>query len=498
MCEMNYLSKILILAQEELMEKLAPKIIDQAQQLGAEYTDIRISMMTTEQIEVKNGQIENCIHQVDQGIGIRVLVDGGWGFVSLPHLEEDEVEQVVKQVIDTALASRTIRHSELLLSGIEKVTGYYQTPFEIDPFTVPIEERIELLQKANQVLQKHSEVVVARSMMYMHREQKLFVSSIGSHIEQEITIVGAGIQAIASNGKDVQVRSYPNTFNGNFVQQGYEYILNLQLAEEADRVANEAVLLLTADPCPSGRQTLILHGSQLALQIHESCGHAVELDRALGEEEGFVGASFLTTDKLGHYQYGSPIVNLTADATTPGGVGTYIYDDEGVPAQREPLVQQGKFVGYLSGRDTAPRVGRESIGAMRAVGWQNVPIVRMTNVHLEPGDQTLEEIIASTPSGIYMEGIKSWSIDDLRYQFQFGCEIAWEIKEGKKVGMLKNPTYTSNTPEFWSSCDAIANQDDWKLWGFPNCGKGEPMQVIFVSHGTSTARFQNVQIGVNE
>lgn len=477
------------------MEQIARFAIQEAEKLGVEYIDVRMSTFTKQEIEVRNGELERLLHHEDQGVGIRVLVNGGWGFASTPSSCEQEVRKSISQAIELAKASGSIRQEELRLSDIEKAVAEYRTTMIRDPFEVPLDEKINLLEQANAILRAQPEIVVAKSTMYMHREEKVFLSSIGSHIYQETTIVGAGIQAIASDGKDVQVRSYPNTFQGNFMQAGYEYIESLRLVEEAERVAQEAAQLLQADVCPEGVQTLILHGSQLALQIHESCGHAVELDRALGEESGFVGESFLITDLLEHFKYGSEIVNLTADATTVGGIGTYLYDDEGILAQRTPLVQNGKFVGYLSGRDTAPRIGRESSGAMRAVGWQNVPIVRMTNVHLEPGNHTVEEIISSTESGIYMEGIKSWSIDDIRYNFQFGCEIAWEIQNGKRVRMLKNPTYTSNSPEFWSNCDAIAH-DDWQLWGIPNCGKGEPYQTIFVSHGASTARFLQIQIGV--
>lgn len=478
------------------MKELAQLAISTAEQQGAQYAEIRIARVVKEEIEVKNGLVEKLNHHQDEGFGVRVLMAGGWGFVSHPHLDEQAVQEAVREALEIARASGTVRQEELVLSEIQAVKDRYQTPMEIDPFQVPLSERVALLREAEQALHQKPEVIVGRASMTISRETKLFVSSVGSEIEQEVTVVGAGIQAVASDGQDVQVRSYPNTFNGDFSQAGYEFIQKMNLIRHAPRVAEEAVQLLTAEPCPSGKTTLILHGSQLALQIHESCGHAIELDRVLGEEAGFVGKSFLTTDKLNHYTYGSEIVNLTADATAPGGLGTYGYDDEGVPAQRVPIVEKGKFVGYLSGRDTAPRIGLSSIGAMRAVGWQNVPIVRMTNINLEPGEVSLEELFASTEDGIYMEGIKSWSIDDRRFNFQFGCEIAWEVKNGKRGRMFKNPTYTGNTPEFWGNCDAIADKDDWHMWGVPNCGKGEPMQTITVGHGTSTARFRNVQIGV--
>jgi TldD protein len=242
--------------------------------------------------------------------------------------------------------------------------------------------------------------------------------------------------------------------------------------------------------------TLILGATQLALQVHESCGHPIELDRVFGTEASYAGTSFLTTDKLGHFRYGSDIVNITADATILGGLGTFGFDDEGVPAQRTPIVRNGIFVGYLTSRETATRLGLQSNGAARADGWNRIPIIRMTNINLEPGTWRFEDLIADTDDGIYMELNKSWSIDDKRLNFQFGTEIAYEIKQGKFGAMLKNATYTGLTPQFWGSCDAICNQDYWNVWGTPNCGKGQPPQTAHVGHGTAPARFRNVRVGI--
>jgi TldD protein len=245
-----------------------------------------------------------------------------------------------------------------------------------------------------------------------------------------------------------------------------------------------------------GVTTVILDGSQVALQIHESCGHPIELDRVLGTEAAFAGTSFLTTDKLDGFMYGSDLVNMTADATIPGGLGTFGYDDEGVPAQSTPIVREGRFMGYLTSRETAAALGQRSNGAMRASGWNRIPLIRMTNVSLEPGTWTLNDLIADTDDGVYMETNRSWSIDDKRLNFQFGTEIGREIKNGKLGDLIKNPTYTGITPRFWGSCDAIVNRDGWVVWGTPNCGKGQPEQVAHTGHGASAARFRNVQVGL--
>jgi len=273
----------------------------------------------------------------------------------------------------------------------------------------------------------------------------------------------------------------------------------MMLAENAERVGSEAVALHSARQCPAGVMTLILDGSQLALQIHESCGHPTELDRVLGSEINFAGTSFLTTDKLGHFRYGSDIVNLVADATpatSPGGLGTFAYDDEGVPAQNVYLVRNGIFSNYLSSRETAHEIGARSTGAMRASSWSNIPLVRMTNVSLLAGNSSLEEMIAATDEGVFMSTNRSWSIDDKRLNFQFGTEIGWLVKHGKIIEMVKNPTYSGTTPRFWGNCTAIAGPKEWTIWGTPNCGKGQPQQVMSTGHGAAPARFDNISIGV--
>jgi TldD protein len=269
------------------------------------------------------------------------------------------------------------------------------------------------------------------------------------------------------------------------------------LPGNAERIAAEAVQLLSADPCPKNIVTTVIIGSeQLALQVHESCGHPIELDRVFGTEAAYAGTSFLTTDKLGAFRYGSEIVNLTADAVRPLGLGTFGWDDEGVPAQTNPIVRDGLFVGYMTSRETATRLGQQSNGCMRASGWNRIPIIRMTNVSLEPGAWDFDDLIADTEEGIYMETNRSWSIDDLRYNFQFGTEMGREIKKGKLGRMLRNCTYTGITPEFWASCDAICNEDHWRMWGTPNCGKGQPSQIMHTGHGTAPARFRNLRVGV--
>jgi len=343
-------------------------------------------------------------------------------------------------------------------------------------------------------------VTLAETGMNFQREESWFLSSEGARIHQTKYSTGAGYTAYAFAGSEIQKRSYPSSFGGQWQNRGYELIEEMKLVENARRVAEEAVALHSASQCPEGTATIILDGSQLGLQIHESIGHPIELDRVLGMEANFAGTSFLTLEKLGKLRYGSELVNVVADARQEHGpgLGTFAYDDEGVAAQSTPIITNGLFTGYLSSRETAHTIGAtRSGGTLRAECWNRLPMIRMTNVSILPGEKqlSLEQLIAATDDGIYMETNKSWSIDDKRYNFQFGCEIAWEIKHGKRVRMLKNPSYSGITTEFWNSMDAICSRDEWAIWGTPNCGKGQPQQVVGTGHGASPARFRNIRVG---
>jgi TldD protein len=481
------------------MRNVANRALNIAQQLGASYVDVRVMERTTEGIEVKNGRVEGVASGTSVGFNVRVIVNGAWGFASSARIDEVEAERVARYAVQIARASALVAGEPVRLSPLASQRGYYRTPMERDPFTVPLNNKVQLLLDADAAMSSVQGVTITSSEMEYSREHKIFVSSEGSDIEQDLFDTGAAISASAvdPSSSEIQTRSYPNSFGRQAGTIGYEFIEAMDLVNHGARIGEEAVRLLAAKQCPSGLKTIVLDGPQVALQVHESCGHPIELDRVLGMEAGFVGKSFLTTDKLnGHYRYGSDIVNLTADATIPGGLGTFGWDDEGVPAQRTAIVTNGIFTGYLMSRDTAPILGLTSNGCVRADGWNRLPMIRMTNVSLEPGTWALADLIADTDDGIFMSINKSWSIDDRRLNFQFGVEMAYEIKNGKLGDMLKNATYTGITPQFWGSCDAICNRDEWTVWGTPNCGKGEPMQVMRTGHGAAPARFRNVQVGV--
>lgn len=481
------------------MRDLAIKALNIAQQLGASYADVRVMERTGEGIEVKNGRVEGVSSSTSSGFNVRVIVNGAWGFASSARMDDGEAERVAKQAVQIAHASALVAGEPVRLSPLPAQKGSYRTPMRVDPFSVPLNQKVQLLLDADSAMRSVKGVALTIGNIEYAREHKLFMSTEGSEIEQELFDCGAAISASAVDpeSSEIQTRSYPNSFGRQAGTAGYEFVEAMQLTDHAVRIGEEAVQLLSAPQCPSGIMTVILDGPQVALQVHESCGHPIELDRVLGMEAGFVGKSFLTTDKLNSgYRYGSDVVNIIADATTPGALGTFGWDDEGVPAQSTPIVTNGIFSGYLMSRDTAPLLGLSSNGCVRADNWNRLPMIRMTNVSLQPGTWKLPDLIADTSDGIYMSINKSWSIDDRRLNFQFGVEMAYEIKNGKLGRVLKNATYTGITPQFWGSCDAICGRDEWTVWGTPNCGKGEPMQTMRTGHGAAPARFRNVQVGV--
>jgi TldD protein len=472
------------------------RALNQAQVQGATYADIRIVSTTTQALVVKNGVVEAVEIKESQGFGVRVIADGAWGFASSSILSGPEVDRVTALAVQIARASALTRREPVRLDPPRRIIATYATPIQKNPFSIPVEQKLEVLLAADAAMRTVKGIKVAEGSMECVHTHKVFASTEGSYIEQDLYETGGGIECTAVSDDDVQKRSYPNSFGRHQGTTGYELIEQIDLPGHAQRIAEEAVALLTAKQCPSMVTTLILGATQLALQVHESCGHPIELDRVFGTEASYAGTSFLTPEKLGTFRYGSEIINITADATIPGALGTFGFDDEGVPAQRLPIVRNGIFVGYLTDRETAARLGQESGGTARADGWNRIPLIRMTNVNLEPGTWRFEDLIADTDEGIYMELNKSWSIDDKRLNFQFGTEIAYEIKNGKFGALLKNATYTGITPEFWASCDAICSRDYWAVWGTPNCGKGQPSQLAHVGHGAAPARFRNVRVGV--
>ena len=476
------------------MRELCSSAVEAALAAGASYADARAVLGRSQAVSTKNGRVDQLSDAESEGIGVRVLVDGAWGFACDRRLEPAAAQETAERA--SAFAKAAPGSHDRALADLEPQTGSFRPQVERDPFDVPLSEKVELCLRADEAL-RHTDVKVTQAHVRALSELKTFVSSEGAEIEQELVECGGGIEAIAVSGDGgYQVRSYPSAHVGSSAQAGWEYVEGLGLEQEAPRVAEQAAALLRADPCPAGVTTVVIDAEQMQLQMHESVGHPTELDRIYGTEAAYAGTSFLKPDDLGSLRYGSELMNITADPTTPGGLGTFGWDDEGVPAARQPVVVEGVLRGFLTSRETAAKIGHGGGGSMRADTWSRMPLVRMTNLHLEPGEGSFESLLDGVDDGIYLETNKSWSIDDKRLNFQFGTQVAWEIKQGKLGRMLRDATYTGITPVFWGSLDALAGPETWVMHGLTNCGKGQPGQHAHVAHGAPAARFRNVQVGV--
>jgi TldD protein len=473
---------------------LCATAVEAALAAGATYADARAVQRRAQHVATKNGRVETLTDTESEGIGVRVLVDGAWGFASDRRLDDAGATEAARHACAFARAAGG-RNARAFVS-LEPQRGVYRTPLERDPFAVTLSEKVDLCLRAEAAL-AHADVTLTKASVAALREHKLFASSDGAEIEQELVESGGGVDAVAVGDGLYQVRSYPSAFGGSSAQAGWEYVERLELEREAPRIAEQAAALLRADPCPAAVTTVVIDSEQMALQVHESVGHPTELDRVYGTEAAYAGTSFLKPTDLDRLRYGSEQMNITADATTAEGLGTFAFDDEGVPAAREPIVESGVLRGFLSSRETAAALGSGRGGSMRAESWNRMPLVRMTNLHLEPAEEgTLDELIADVADGVYLVQNRSWSIDDKRLNFQFGTQIAWEIRNGRLGRMLRDATYTGVTPTFWGSLDGLGGPATWRLYGLTNCGKGQPGQLAHVSHGAPAARFRDVQVGV--
>ncbi|MDP9794783.1 TldD protein [Catenuloplanes nepalensis] len=466
--------------------------VEAALAAGARYADARVMHRRYESMHARNGEIEELAQREDAGLGVRALVGDAWGFFAISDLTDIAARKAGRSAAEIAEASATVAGRPVEFTPAAASIDSWASGCEIDPLAVPLSDKGDLLAGATKTAHAAG-ADLAEGLYQVWDTRKWFVSSEGHRIDQHIRECGGGIWATAIGDGETQRRSYPS-HRGQYGTRGWELVNELDLAAHAERIADESRALLSAPLCPAGETTLILGGEQLALQIHESIGHAIELDRILGWEAAFAGTSWLDLSKLGALRYGSGLLNVVIDPTIPGALGSFGYDDEGSPAVARDAVRDGVWVGVLAGRDSAAVAGLPYGGSVRADGWQSLPMVRMTNVGLEPGPHTLDEIIEATDDGILMETNRSWSIDDKRLNFQFGTEVGYEVKRGRRGRLLRNPTYTGIGPVFWGSMDMLSSEII--AYGTPNCGKGQPAQIGHTGHPAAPARFQNVRVGV--
>ena len=476
------------------MEEFALEALDAAVSRGVQYADVRVVQQRTERIQTRDGALDSAGEMHDSGFGVRVLVDGAWGFAASVGTDRSRIPSVVGAAVEAGRAAAIVQARRVELAACKPAVDTYRNSVSRDPFSVPLAEKQALALELERRLRAPQSVGFSGVEFLSFRTEKYFCSSEGARIRQDLIECGASLFAFATGEGKPARRSFDN-----YAQAGWEFIERLDLPGTATRVGTEAAALLLAPYVEPGVTDVVLGSEQLAIMVHETCGHPTELDRVLGFEDAFAGGSFLQPEDLGSLRYGSPQVSLSADSTLPEGLGTFGYDDDGVPAQRFPLVRDGVFCGYLSSRETATMIGQEqSTGCSRADGWGRIPIVRMVNVSLEPGEIPLDELIADVEDGLLLDTPASWSLDDKRLNFHFGVEYGREIKHGKLLGLRRGATLQNITPRFWGSCDGVADARSWKLRGFLSCAKGEPLQALHVGHGASPARFRQIPIGVEQ
>ena len=475
--------------------KLADAALSRAKKLGAEYADIRINRYRLETIQTRERQVLNVAKGQNFGFGVRVLVKGTWGFAASPLLTPEEVERVTREAVEIARANSLFQTKPIKLVPAPKASGEWKSAFERDPFEISVDDKIQFLLKLNEAALATKGVSFVNSSLAWVNEQKFLATSDGTRTEQYLIrgLPQFTVTATDRASGDFQTRS--SLAQAQLI--GYEYTQNYDWIAEARQAGEEAVEKLKAKPVEPGKYDLVLHPSHLFLTIHESVGHSTELDRALLWEANYAGTSFLTPDKTGKLQFGSKIVNFFADRTQPHGLATVGWDDEGVAGQRWYLVKDGTFVDWQTTRDSATIIGaRSSHGCLHADSWSSVPFPRMPNVSLEASkdNTSADDLIAGVDKGIMIHGRGSYSIDQQRYNFQFGGQTFWEIKNGKVVGMLKDVAYQSRTTDFWNACDGLGGESTYLLPGTFNDGKGEPGQSNAVSHGCPVARFRGISV----
>ena len=476
------------------IKKIAADGLTAASSKKASYCDIRYEIIRDQELSFSDGEPEPIENSLSAGWAVRLLIDGAWGFASSddPTLS---IDQLVERAAQIARASSKAMKEPVLLSKVKPQVGQFESSFKIDPFSVPLNEKIEFLADLDGAMGV-SEAINSRSCFASFRKmEKWFFSTEGSDLFQTIIHSGSGLTlGQVKSRRERAERSFPRS-TGQYRSAGYELLSQLNMKENIPRLIVEVSQLLTAPACPKKTTTLVLANDIVPLVIHESIGHALELDRVFGSERNFSGTSFATPDQLGSLQYASEIVTVFNDSTALGGLGSFGWDDEGVKSGKSYLIKNGILTDYLSSRETSARINKSSTATMRAEGWSNLPLVRMTNTVLEPGDKSFEQLIGEVDDGVFMATPSSWSIDDLRKNFKFGCEIGWEIKSGKLAGVVKDPTFAGCTTQFWNNCDGICDASQYVLSGTPNCGKGQPGQNGRTAEGASPARFTNIEVG---
>ncbi len=478
------------------MKELAHVAINAAAAAGADFADIRFVDERQNRVFVERQSVKLIDETESLGYGVRVLLHGAWGFAASTDVTKDGIAKAAKLAVETARASATVPKGEpARMAPEDAAVDTCVGPCDEDPFAVPNREKADLLLAATAAMLNVEHVVHAYGILQFIRRRRVIANTDGSFLDLTTNFAVPMLQATAVIGDESQSRQY----QGGAKQAGYEFIREVDLVGHAKGWATDAVTKCKADNCPAGTMDLVLDPMHLALTMHESVGHATELDRILGWEANMAGRSFVQPGDVNELRYGSEIVNFTANNNLEGGVGSWFYDDDGVKSQTFPIIRDGILTNLGTTRETVPIVGWErSNGCCRADSFRRLPINRIPNLYLEAGTDdtvTRDDLIADVERGIYIQGMGSFSIDQMRNNFQFGGDMFRLIENGKLTKPLKKVTYQAQTRQFWASCDGIAGPSDWRPHGIMNCGKGEPMQVMYMTHGASHTRFRNISVG---
>jgi len=482
------------------MKELADVALNAARSGGASYADIRISRTLNQFVNTREKIVNGVTDTETFGFGVRVLVDGTWGFAASSVVAKDEIVKVTQRALSIAKANHVIQRQRIELVPVEKYPDVkYVTPVKQDPFTVPLSEKVDHLLKINAEAGKVKGPgpIFVNSGMFFTKEEKYFGSSEGTYTDQ--TLIRSYPNFTVTSVNPATGRFESRSSLGSPAGKGYEVVAEYDLINEAPRAAEQAVMKHNARSVEPGRKDLVLHPTHLWLTVHESIGHPTELDRVLGYEANFAGTSFATREKLGKFQYGSKFVNIKGDKTQLGGLATCGWDDDGVKTIEWDILKDGVLVSYQTVRDNAGIIGlKHSHGAAYGDNWGDVAFQRMPNVSLQPApgpkNISADDLIADVQDGIYIEGDGSFSIDQQRYNFQFGGQVFWEIKNGKKGDLLRDVAYQSRTPDFWNACDGVGSKEHYEMGGSYFDGKGEPGQINAVSHGCPPARFRRINV----
>jgi TldD protein len=429
------------------------------------------------------------------GFGVRVIHSGTWGFASSPIVTEDEIRRITRVAADVAKASAIAKKTDVRLAPVPAYQIYWATPVAKNPDDIPRDAKQAFVQRIVDAVLKNKDVQNVNVSVNVTYEWKYLASSEGSYIEQESWQTNPSFSVTARKDDVVRTRN----FSAVPKMGGWEVAEDAKMLENAERIAEEAVEFTTAKPVDMGVKDLILTPSHAMLTIHEIVAHATELDRIMGYEANYAGTSFVKVSDIGKLKYGSKLFNVTADKTIPGGLGTIGYDDDGVKTTKFPIVRDGILVGLMTNRETAHYINeKESRGCTYASSWRDYPFLRMANVHVEPGpagSPTLDQIIADTKDGVLIDGRGSYSIDQQRYNGQFGGNAFWEVKNGKKTRMVTNVTYNAITTDFWGNLDALTGPDQWEMHGTGGDAKGQPTQTNSISHGSPWLRIRKILVG---